>query len=165
MLQQQYLEKMLPYFFVAGHNHSRYISWHLRDMQHIPLDANQDLLNGSHVCRHTEGAAAASGDQYGEQTYVYQTGKPSRGTEGHIDQPWTIRRLDLVDRCLFSPCNGNGRRRHQQVGTRLRWYAPHFYKAAEAFIPTDTPVWLTVQHRERTSGLWNGSTCVHYIKE
>ena len=55
-------------------------------MQHIPLDAKQDLLNGSHVCRHIERSAAVSGDQYGEQTYITQ-GKTSRGTEGHIDQP------------------------------------------------------------------------------
>ena len=67
---------MLPYFFVAGHHHhARYISWHLRDLQHIPLDAKQDLLNGSHVCRHTEGAD------------VYQTGGNKPGAEGHIDQP------------------------------------------------------------------------------
>ena len=25
-------------------------------MQHIPLDAKQDLINGPHVCRHTDGA-------------------------------------------------------------------------------------------------------------
>ena len=85
---------MLPYFFVAGlHHYGRYISWHLRDMQHIPPDAKQDLLNGSHVCRHIDRAAAVSGDQYGEQTYITQ-GETSRGTEGHIDQPWTSRRLD-----------------------------------------------------------------------
>ena len=30
------------------------------------------------------------------------------GTERHIDQPGTTRRLDRVDRCLLSPCNGNG---------------------------------------------------------
>ena len=90
--------------------------WHLRDMLHIPLDAKQDLLNGSHVCRHTGGAAAVSRDQYGEQAHNKQ-GETSRGMEGHIDQPWTSRRLDLVDRCLFSPCNDNGRRRQQKMGT------------------------------------------------
>ena len=57
ILQQQYLERMLPYFFVAGHNnYACCISWHRRYMQHIPLDAKQDLLTGSHVCRQTEGA-------------------------------------------------------------------------------------------------------------
>ena len=75
---------MLPYFFVAGHHHyARYISWHLGDMQHIPLDAKQDLLNGSHVCRHIDRAAAVSGDQYGEHTYVYITqGKHAGGLKG-----------------------------------------------------------------------------------
>ena len=42
-------------------------------MQHIPPDAKQDLLNGSHVCRHIDRAAVASGDQYGEHMYVYIT--------------------------------------------------------------------------------------------
>ncbi len=89
ILQQQCLERMLPYFFVAGHHHyARYIGWHLRDMQHIPTDAKHDLLNSSHVCRHIDRAAVVSGDQYGEQTKAYITqGGKSRGTEGHIDQP------------------------------------------------------------------------------
>ena len=73
ILQQYRLERMLPYFFVAGRRHyARFISWHLRDMQHLPLDAKQDLLNGAHVCRHPEGAVEVSGDQYGEQTYMKQ---------------------------------------------------------------------------------------------
>ena len=68
--QQHCLQRMLPYFFVAGHHHyARYISsHHLRDMQHIPPDAKQDLPNGPHVCRHIDRAAAVFGDQYGEQT-------------------------------------------------------------------------------------------------
>ena len=87
-------------------------------MQHIAPDAKQDLLNGSHVCRHIDRAAAVSEDQYGEQTYIYHTGANKPGTEGHIDKPRTSRRVNLVDRCLFSPCNGNGRRRQQNTGTR-----------------------------------------------
>ena len=54
-------------------SYARYNSWHLRDMQHIPPDAKQDLLNGSHVSRHIDRAAAVSGDQYGEHAYVYIT--------------------------------------------------------------------------------------------
>ena len=81
------VKSLVKYFFVAGHHHyARYISWHLRNMQHIPNDAMQDLLNCSHVSRHTDIAAAVSGDQFAEQTYITQ-GKTSRGTEGHIDQP------------------------------------------------------------------------------
>ena len=49
--------------------------------QHIPIDAKQDLLNGSHVSRHTEGAVAVSGDQYGEQTYIKQ-GNQAGGLNG-----------------------------------------------------------------------------------
>ena len=81
ILQQHCLERMLPYFFVAGHHHyARYISL---DMQHIPPDAKQDLLNGSHVCRQIDRAAAVSGDQYGEHTHVYITqGKQAGGLKG-----------------------------------------------------------------------------------
>ena len=99
--QQHCLERMMPYLIVAGlHHYARYISWHLRDMQHTQHYVKEDLLNGAHVCCHTEGAAALSGDQYGEQTIQNRENKP--GTEGHIDQPWTSRRLDRVDRSLFS---------------------------------------------------------------
>ena len=59
---------MIPYFFVSvHHNYARYISWHLRDMQHLPHDAKKDLLDGAHVCRHSEGSAAVSGDQFGNR--------------------------------------------------------------------------------------------------
>ena len=44
LLQMHCLEMMMPYFFVSGHhNYTRYISWHLRDMQHLPHDAKKDL--------------------------------------------------------------------------------------------------------------------------
>ena len=52
-------------------------------MQHIPPDAKQDLLNGSHVCRHIDRAAVVFGDQYGEHTYVYVTqGEQAGGLKG-----------------------------------------------------------------------------------
>ena len=76
LLQQHCLEIMLPYFFVSGHHHyARYISWHLRDMQHLPDDAKQDLLHGTNACRHSDGAVAVSGDQFGEQTYISKANK------------------------------------------------------------------------------------------
>ncbi len=87
LLQQHCLEMMLPYFFVAGHHHyARYISWHLRDMQHLPHDAKNDFLDGAHVCHHSEGAAAVSGDQFGEQTYIKQ-GKQAGGMKGISTNP------------------------------------------------------------------------------
>jgi hypothetical protein len=87
ILQQHCLEMMLPYFFAAEHHHyARYISWHLRDMQHLPQDAKKDFLDGAHVCRHSEGAAAVSGDQFGEQTYIKQ-GKQAGGMKGISTNP------------------------------------------------------------------------------
>ena len=76
LLQQHCLQKMLPYFFEAGHHHyARYISWHLLEMQHLPQDAKKDLLDGAHVCRHSEGASAVSSDHFREQTYIKHVSK------------------------------------------------------------------------------------------
>ena len=73
------LEEMLSYFFAAGdHKYSRLITWHLRDMQHLPATAKDDLLAGSHVCYHSDGAAAVSEDMFGEQTCIKQ-GKGVKG--------------------------------------------------------------------------------------
>ena len=47
---------MLPYFFAAGHhNYARYLSWYVRQMEHLPQRAKEDLLAGAHVCRHSDG--------------------------------------------------------------------------------------------------------------
>ena len=79
LLQQRCLQKMLPYFFEAGHHHyARYISWHLLEMQHLPQDTKKDLLDGANVCHHSEGASAVSSDHFGEQMYIKQ-GKQAGG--------------------------------------------------------------------------------------
>ena len=47
LLQQQCLEMMLPYVFAACHyNYARYISWYLRQMQHILQDVKKICLLG-----------------------------------------------------------------------------------------------------------------------
>jgi len=62
---------MLPYFFVAGHhNYARYLSWYVRQMEHLPQRAKEDLLAGAHVCLHSDGRTAVPADQFGEQTYI-----------------------------------------------------------------------------------------------
>ena len=62
---------MLPYFFAAGHhNYARYLSWYVRQMEHLPQCAKEDLLAGAHVCRHSDGGTALPADQFGEQTYI-----------------------------------------------------------------------------------------------
>ena len=50
-------------------------------MQHLPATAKDDLLAGSHVCCHSDGAAAVSGDMFGEQTCIKQ-GKGVGGMKG-----------------------------------------------------------------------------------
>lgn len=77
LFQQLCLERMIPYFFAAGHFHyARYISWHVLEMRHLlPETAKVDLLAGAHVCRHSEGCwNSVSSDQFGEQTAI-KTGK------------------------------------------------------------------------------------------
>ena len=57
LLQQHCYQQMLPYFFAAGHwQYTRYITWHVMEMQLLlPDDAKTDLLPGAHVCRHKPG--------------------------------------------------------------------------------------------------------------
>ena len=56
LLQQHCLKAMLPYFFAAGHhNYGRYLSWYVRQMEHLPHRTKEDLLAGAHVCRHSDG--------------------------------------------------------------------------------------------------------------
>ena len=78
-LQHVILEAMMPsYFFAAGHmNYACYMTWYLRNVEHLPTAANSDLLKGAHVCRHSDGGTAGRrdggtavpADQFGEPTF------------------------------------------------------------------------------------------------
>lgn len=82
LLQQHSLKAMLPYFFAAGHhNYARYLSWYVRQMEHLPQRAKEDLLAGAHVCRHSDGGTSVPADQFGEQTYI-KRGKGAGGMKG-----------------------------------------------------------------------------------
>ena len=54
-------------------------------MQRLPATANDDLLAGSLVCHHSDGAAAVSGDMF-EQTCIKQ-GKGVGGIKGISTNP------------------------------------------------------------------------------
>ena len=87
LLQQHCLKAMLPYFFAAGHhNYASYLSWYVRQMEHLPRRAKEDLLVGAHVCLHSDGETAMPADQFGEQTYI-KRGKGSGGTKGISTSP------------------------------------------------------------------------------
>ena len=77
------LQRMLPYFFAAGHWHyARHVTWHLQEMSCLPEDAKSDLMAGAFVCRHREGVwNSVSADQFGEQTYI-RNGKSKGGLVG-----------------------------------------------------------------------------------
>ena len=55
-------------------------------MKHLPSIAKDDLLSGSHVCRHSDGALAVSADMFGEQTCIRQ-GKGAGGMKGISTNP------------------------------------------------------------------------------
>ncbi len=78
------MERMVPYFFAAGHwNYARFITWHLIDMQHdLPEEIRESYEHGEHVCRHKDGFFnAVWADQFGEQTYI-RYGKAKGGLVG-----------------------------------------------------------------------------------
>lgn len=69
-LRQLTLQRMMKYFFAAGHSqYARYLTQYLLELRDLPDEAKNDLLSGSFVCRHQEGYwNAVSADQFGEQT-------------------------------------------------------------------------------------------------
>ena len=56
-------------------------------MKHLPSIAKDNLLSGSHVCRHSDGALAVSADMFGEQTCIRQ-GKGAGGMKGKQVAVW-----------------------------------------------------------------------------
>ena len=71
-MQQLCLERMLPYFFAAGHFHyARYSTQHLLKMFNLSGQAKDEITSGAFVCRHQAGTwNSVSSDQFGEQTAI-----------------------------------------------------------------------------------------------
>ena len=50
ILQQYCLKAILPYFLAIGHHsYARYLNCYVRQMEHLPQRANEDLLAGVHT--------------------------------------------------------------------------------------------------------------------
>jgi len=82
LLQQHCLD-----VFAAGHHHYvRWITWNLHKMQNLLSIAKDDLLAGSHVCRHSDGAPAVNADMFGVQAYIRQR-KGAEGMKGISTNP------------------------------------------------------------------------------
>ena len=62
------------------------VSWYVRQMEHLPHRAKEDLLVGAHVCRHSDGGTPVPADQFGEQTYI-KRGKGSGCMKGISTSP------------------------------------------------------------------------------
>ena len=90
LFQQLCLQRMLPYFFSAGHIHyARYLTWHLMEMRNIPEDVKKYLIVWAHVCRNKEWTLiAVSSDQFGEQTSIKMR-KGGFWTRHRMDQRFT----------------------------------------------------------------------------
>ena len=58
----------------------------MRQMEHLPQRAKEDLLAGAQVCRHSDGGTAMPADQSGEQTHI-KRGKGSGGMKGISTSP------------------------------------------------------------------------------
>ena len=72
---------MLPYLFAAAHqNYSTWITQHLRDMQHLPATAKDDLLAGSHV--------KSLDEMYIDAEELEKTMKPNRHKEEGMRVLW-----------------------------------------------------------------------------
>ena len=42
----------------------------MRQMEHLPQHAKEDLLAGAHICWHSDGGSAVPADQFGEQSHI-----------------------------------------------------------------------------------------------
>lgn len=73
------VEKMLPYFFTAGHfNYARYGVYYLRSMQHLPSDLEKKFMNGEHAMHHQAGLwNGIWSDLFIETTYMRYGHSPS----------------------------------------------------------------------------------------
>ena len=134
LLQQDCLWRMMPLLFAAGnHWYARYTIAFLLEMQNIPAAAKSDIMNGVHMCRHSDGCESVSADQFGEQIYIRQ-GKGAGGLEGistNGDQvavwvasfPICSQLIDTFDDMY--PSNGTetheaNRKSHKEEGTNRR---------------------------------------------
>lgn len=114
------LERMMKYFFVAGHaQYARYLTQYLIDMRVQPTLAKANM-----VCRHQDGYwNAVSADQFGEQTAI-KTGKgalkgmtlrPELVSEWIDSFPIMVHVSDRVDQ-MYSPAasSQNSQQQHKE---------------------------------------------------
>ena len=87
------VEKMIPYFFAAGHsNYARYGLYYLRDMKRLPEEVRLKFMNGAHVMRHQMGLFNGIwSDMFIETTFMRYGHGPS-GIIGITLQPSTLKK-------------------------------------------------------------------------
>lgn len=73
------VQKMVPYFFAAGHVHyARYCLVYLRSMQGLPPNVSEHFMAGEHVMRHQDGLwNGLWSDMFIETTYMRYGHGPS----------------------------------------------------------------------------------------
>ena len=96
LLHLECVERILPYFFAAGHvNYARYGMFYLQDMQRLPTEVLAHFLKGEHVMRHRAGLwNAIWSDMFIESTFM-RFGKSTGGLVGITLKPSALSRWAL----------------------------------------------------------------------
>ena len=96
LLHLECVERMLPYFFAAGHiNYARYGMFYLQNMARLPNEVLAQFLKGEHVMRHRAGLwNAIWSDMFIESTFM-RFGKSQGGLVGITLKPSALKRWAL----------------------------------------------------------------------
>ena len=124
-LHLEAVEKMLPYFFAAGHhNYARYGLYYLRSMEAMPEIVRKQFLKGEHVMRLASGVwNAIWSDMYIETTFM-RYGHGKKGVIGITLKPETLKVWSLglhicsrIEEDMRSVCDSesvNDDKRHKE---------------------------------------------------
>ncbi len=134
-LKQVTLERMMKYFFLAGHvQYARYLTQYLLDMRTLDTEANVDL-----VCRHHAGYwNAVSADQFGEQTAIKMgkgglrgmTLSPELVSEWIDAFPITVHVSNNVDYVYFTSTPGQFKQKQHKRSRKIGVLLMHTIEAS-----------------------------------
>ena len=112
-LHLEAVERMLPYFFAAGHHkYARYGLYYLRSMEAMPEIVRKQLLKGEHVMRLASGVwNAIWSDMYKDTTFM-RYGHGKKGVISITLKPETLKVWSLglnicsrIEEDVISVCN------------------------------------------------------------
>ena len=90
------VEKMIPYFFAAGHvNYARYASYYIRCMNKLPPGVLRKFMAGEYVMRHQKGIFNGIWSDMHIETTFMRHGKGPRGLVGITLKPKAVKQWSL----------------------------------------------------------------------